>query len=85
MSFSFGAPGLRTMPYPPQLLGAMRTVISACHKAGIAFHGGWPDPIMSDEEKAKYVIEELGARIIGTADRGVADAGRRLTGRTMAV
>ena len=61
----------------------MNVVKSAYHKVGTAFHGGWSDPSMSDEERAKYVIEELGARIVGTADRGIADAGRKLTGRTM--
>jgi hypothetical protein len=38
---------------------------------------------MSDHERARYAIEELGARIVGTGDRGIADAGRKLTGRTM--
>ena len=85
MSFSHGDPGMRSVPYPPELERAMNVVRAACHKAGIAFHGGWPDPSMSDEDKARYLIEELGARIIGSGDRGVADAGRKLTGRTMPV
>lgn len=85
MSFSFGDPGLRSLPYPPQLQGPMKTVIDACHKAGIAYHGGWPDAAMSDEDKARHLIEEQGARLIGTSERGLADAGRKLTGRTMLV
>ena len=63
----------------------MNIVVQACHKAGIAFHGGWPDTTMSDHERARYAIEELGARIVGTGDRGIADAGRKLTGRAMPV
>ncbi len=85
MSMSFGDPALRSVPYPPELLRPMNIVVQACHKAGIAFHGGWPDTTLSDDDKARYVIEELGARIVGTGDRGIADAGRKLTGRTMPV
>ena len=68
-----------------ELRGAMDTVRDACRQAGITMSFGWGDPSMTAEERARFVIEEIGAKMIGTADRKLPDAGRRLTGRTMPV
>ena len=46
---------------------------------------GWGDPSMTAEERARFIIEEIGAKIIGTPNRELPDAGRKLTGRTMPV
>ena len=40
---------------------------------------------MSDEERTRYVIEEIGARIVGVPRREIADARREISGRTMPV
>jgi 4-hydroxy-2-oxoheptanedioate aldolase len=68
-----------------ELRSAMDTVRDACQVAGITMSFGWRDPSMTAEENARFVIEEIGARMIGTADRELPDAGRKLTGRTMPV
>jgi 4-hydroxy-2-oxoheptanedioate aldolase len=68
-----------------ELRSAMDTVRDACQVAGITMSFGWRDPSMTAEENARFVIEEIGSRMIGTADRELPDAGRKLTGRTMPV
>ena len=72
-------------PELQELRRAMDTVRDACRQAGITMSFGWGDPSMTAEERARFVIEEIGAKMIGTADRELPDAGRRLTGRTMPV
>ena len=85
MSMSFGDPDGHDPPYSPEMIDAMNMVKAACHKAGIAFHSVWLDPSMSAEEQVRYVIEELGVKSTEAPDRGSAEVGRRLTGRTMPV
>ena len=90
MGMSFGDPDLHDPPYTPQMDEARNIVKSACDKAGLAFLCSWADPSMSDEERTKYVIEEIGAKIIGVPRREIArmsvsDAHRAAAGRTMPV
>ena len=85
MGMSFGDPDLHDPPYTPQMDEARNIVKSACDKAGLAFLCSWADPSMSDEERARYVIEEIGAKIIGVPRREIADAHRAAAGRTMPV
>lgn len=83
MGMSFGHPDAHDPPYPPEMEGALRTVKSACDKAGLAFYTGWRDPSMSAEEQLKFLLDEIGATMIVTPNEGVALAGRKLTSRTM--
>ena len=85
MGLSFGDPSLHDPPYSPQMNDARNIVKSACDKAGIAFLCGWADPSMSDEERLRYVIEEIGAKFVRTPSREIADARRKKAGRTMPV
>ncbi len=85
MGMSFGAPDAHDPPYSPVMDTARKTVKAACDKAGIAFYCGWPDPSMSDEQRVRFLIEEIGAKIMGAPTRVFADVGRRLTGRGMPV
>ena len=85
MSMSHGEVDGHDPPYSEAMLTALDTVRSACRKAGIAFHCGWPDPAMSVEQQVRYLLEELDTRSLGVPDRAYADIGRKLTGRTMPV
>ena len=81
----FDRDGQDADPKLKELRNAMNTVRAACDKAGITMSFGWNDPSMTVEERARFIIDEIGAKIIGTADRELPDAGRKLTGRTMPV
>lgn len=85
MSMSHGEVDGHDPPYSKAMLAALDTVRSACRKAGIAFHCGWPDPAMSTEQQVRYLLDELDTMSLGVPDRTYADIGRKLTGRTMPV
>ena len=74
-----------TDPKLRELRSAMDTVRDACNQAGVTMSFGWGDPSMTAEERARFIIEEIGAKIVGTPNRELPDAGRKLTGRTMPV
>ena len=85
MGQSFGYADAHDPPYPPEMENARNTVKSACDKAGVAFYCGWADTTMSDAERVRFLIEEIGARIVAPSGPEVANASRKLDGRTMPV
>ena len=85
MGLSFGDPDLHDPPYTDQMNWARKIVKAACDKAGIAFLCSWHDPSMTEEERARYVIEEIGARILGVPRREIAESRREASGRIMKV
>ena len=85
MGMSFGDPEAHDPPYSPQMDNARNTVKSACDRAGLAFVCGWVDPSMTDEQTLKFLIEEIGAKMLRAPNRELADAVRKLAGRTMPV
>lgn len=61
-------------------------VQSACDKAGVSLHTGWPEPSMTeekpiwtDEDKIRFLIEEKNAKIIRVSEE-LAAIGRKVTG-----
>ena len=85
MGMSHGDPDAHDPPYTPLMDHARDTVKVACDRAGIAFYSSWPDPTMNDEERVKFLIDEIGAKIVHGASQDAAETGRKLTGRTMPV
>ena len=85
MGMSFGDPDSHDPPYSPSMDNARNTVKSACDRAGLAFLCGWADPSMTDEQRLTFLIEEIGAKILKAPNHELADAVRKLAGRTMAV
>ena len=85
MGMSFGDPNLHDPPYPPVMDAARNTVKSACDKAGLAFLCSWQDPSMTDEQRVKFLIEEVGAKIVPNGTREIANAIRKRSGRMMPV
>ena len=87
MGMSFGYPDRHDPPYPPELNAARGAVKVACDAAGLPFLCGWNDPNLAPDERAAFIINEIGSMIIagGPDIEAVAAAGRRLTGRTMPV
>jgi 4-hydroxy-2-oxoheptanedioate aldolase len=85
MGMSFGSPNAHDPPYSPLMDNARNTVKAACDRAGIAFYCGWSEKSMTEEQRVRFLIEEIGAKIMGAPTRAFADIGRRLTGRVMPV
>ena len=83
MGMSHGSPDQHDPPYPPELDDARTIVKSACDKAGLAFLCSWRDPDMSEDERTRHVMEEVGARIVHVSDSELAAKLRREAGRTM--
>ena len=81
MAMSFGDPDGHDPPYSPQMDRARLIVQNACDKAGIVFYSSWADDSMTEEENAKFLVEEIGARIIPAPTRGLAEYIWRLTSR----
>jgi hypothetical protein len=64
---------------------ALQVVRGACQKAGIAFYpGSWNDPSMAEADRVRFLIRDVGATIMRAPSQAFAQAGRALTGRTMA-
>ena len=55
---------------------------SACDAAGLKFYSSWNDPGMTDEERLRFMQNELGAAIM-PATEAAADVLRRETGRQL--
>ena len=85
MGMSFGDPDLHDPPYTPVMDDARNTVKAACDKAGLAFLCSWADESMTEEERVRYAIGEIGARIVHAPNREITDAIRREAGRKMPV
>ena len=83
MGMSFGLPDAHDPPYPKEMDEARNIVKSACEKSGVFFYSSWIDPEMNDQQRIKYIIEELNVKITGANSKEIADYGRRLTNRTM--
>ena len=60
-------PDLHDPPYTPVMDDARNTVKAACDKAGLAFLCSWADESMTEEERVRYAIGEIGARIVHAA------------------
>ena len=82
---SFGDPNLHDPPYTPIMDDARNTVKAACDKAGLAFLCSGADESLTLEERARYAIDEIGAKIVHAPNREIADAIRKEAGRTMPV
>ena len=80
MGMSFGDPDLYDGPYPSHLDEAREAIMAACQKADIAFYCGWRDPAMSEEERARLLLEEIGAKILVAPTETFAEIGRGITG-----
>jgi hypothetical protein len=86
MGMSFGDPDAHDPPYSAEMNDARDRIRAACEKAGIAFYpGSWNDPSMSEADRVKFLIEEIGGTIMRAPTREFASAGRALTGRKMPV
>ena len=85
MGQSFGYADAHDPPYPPEMENARNTVKSACDKAGVAFYCSWADTAMTEQQRVRFLIEEIGARIVAPSGPEVANASRKLDGRTMPV
>ena len=83
MGMSHGSPDLHDPPYTPEMDRARKIVKSACDKAGLAFLCSWSDPGMTEEERARYLIDDIGARIVHVSNPDVAAMLREEAGRTM--
>ena len=84
MAMSFGHASNHDPPYPPEMDDARETVRAACADAGLAFLSSWADPAMTPEEQTKYLIDILGAKIVGGSSAH-AEFGRAYTAREMPV
>jgi 4-hydroxy-2-oxoheptanedioate aldolase len=85
MGMSFGDPDAHDPPYSPEMAHALQVVRGACQKAGIAFYpGSWNDPSMAEADRVRFLIRDVGATIMRAPSQAFAQAGRALTGRTMA-
>ena len=85
MGMSFNEPDAHDPPHPEVMNNARNTVKAALERAGVAFYSGWNDDSMSDEERLKFIIQQLGSKLIGAPTKEHADFGRALTGRKMPV
>ncbi len=85
MGMSHGDPDAHDPPYSSEMDQARNTVKAACDKADVAFYSSWPDPTMNEEERVKFLIQEIGAMLVPVLSREAAAVGRKLTGRTMVV
>lgn len=83
MGMSYGDPEQHDPPYLPEMDNARHVVKSACDKAGLTFLCSWQDPNMNVEERARYALSEVGARIVHVPDSAVADTIRKEMGRSM--
>ena len=82
MAMSFGDPDGHDPPYSEQMNEARNVVKSACDAAGLKFYSSWNDPGMTDEERLRFMQDELGAWMM-PATQAAADARRRETGRQL--
>ena len=81
MGMSFGDPDAHDPPYSPQMDEARGIVQDACRKAGLAFYSSWADDSMTEKERIKYSVEEIGSGIIPTPTRELAEYLWSLTDR----
>ena len=58
-------------------------MLTACDKSNLTFLSSWHDPNMTEEERARHALFEIGARILHVADESIADKLRREMGRKM--
>ena len=81
MGMSFGDPDAHDPPYSPQMDEARGIVRDACRKASLAFYCSWADDSMTEKERLKYSVEEIGSRIVPAPTRELAEYVWSLTGR----
>jgi 4-hydroxy-2-oxoheptanedioate aldolase len=83
MGMSHGDPNSHDPPYTSTMEQARKIVKNACAKSNVSFLCSWLDPAMSEEERVRHVIFNIGAKIIHTYDANLANTLRREMGRTM--
>ena len=87
MGMSFGYPTNHDPPYPPEMDVVRLKIKAATQSAGLLFLMGWDDPDLSHQDKARFLFDDQGVKIVPTGPSGVefASVGRRHTGRRMPV
>lgn len=83
MGMSHGDPNQHDPPYTPIMENARKIVKNACDKSNLSFLCSWEDASMSEEERIRHVLFNIGAKIIHVKDSALADSIRREMGRTM--
>ena len=83
MGMSFGYADAHDPPYPPEMAEARARIFAAHKKNGVRFRTGWRDPEMSEDQRAKKLIDE-GIMDVGVDEEG-AKWGRAYTKREMPV
>ncbi|MEM7534788.1 MAG: aldolase/citrate lyase family protein [Chloroflexota bacterium] len=85
MGMSLGYADAHDPPYPDDMNDARTTIINELNKHGTAFYCSWNDPSMTMEQRIDYLIDVVGAKMMGAPNKAWADYGREKTGRTMPV
>jgi hypothetical protein len=82
---SYGIPDAHDPPYPEVMERARQTIKAACDKNGLRFLSSWNDKRLTVEQQVKTLIKEQGVMVLSGGGEAQAQAGRKLTGRTMPV
>ena len=82
MGMSFGYEDAHDPPYPTVMEEARKTIQAACEKNNISFLASWKDDSKTPEQNLRTAFD-LGFKVISGATEEQADAGRKITGRTM--
>ncbi len=83
MGMSHGDPDFHDPPYNDEMNRAKEIVKAAGDKSGLTFLSSWNDASMTEQEKAKHLINEENARILHVSDSEIAHQIRKEMGRTM--
>ena len=65
---SYGLPDAHDPPYPKIMDQAREKIKSALKKNEKVFYSSWNDLSMKPEERIKFIINEVGSRMIGGDD-----------------
>ncbi len=68
MGMSYGLPDAHDPPYPKIMDQAREKIKSALKKNEKVFYSSWNDLSMKPEERIKFIINEVGSRMIGGDD-----------------
>ena len=82
MGMSYGLPDAHDPPYPKIMDQAREKIKSALKKNEKVFYSSWNDLSMKPEERIKFIINEVGSRMIGGDDtEEMASIARKLYNR----